>query len=406
MSRVTVRVRRVEGSSVVAVRVLILGGSRIEETPGQAAVTGRMLAEGSRRRAWRQIAEQAENRGMAVWSFGGLESIGVAVDALSTDWRRAVRWSAELALEPSFPVGRCEWIRRQAAAELESQADQPEVRTAREFLRALYAPHPRSRPILGSAVSLAGLGPGDCRAHHAKALACGILVSVAGDVEEDEARREAEVRFGRAAGGGPAAWSPPEPVGAAERTHRVALGEDASGHLFLGHLTVPARHLQLPALELAAVILGAGPGLHGRLPLQLRESRGLAYVTTVDTAAEAGLDPGYLSVYVGTSRESLGPAERIVRAELERFVTEGPTELEVREARSYLLGREPFRRETARHWADLLARSELYGVPLDRPEWVADKIRELDRAQVHEAVRQNIRPEDLHAVIGYPGPAD
>ena len=38
------------------------------------------------------------------------------------------------------------------------------------------------------------------------------------------------------------------------------------------------------------------------------------------------------------------------------------------------------RRETARQWAGLIAQSELYGLPLEDPEWIAGRYRELDRA--------------------------
>ena len=41
------RVRRVEGAPVVAVRLWLWGGSGVEDVPGQAWVTGRMLAEGT-----------------------------------------------------------------------------------------------------------------------------------------------------------------------------------------------------------------------------------------------------------------------------------------------------------------------------------------------------------------------
>lgn len=401
----TLKARRVDGAPVVAVRVWLLGGSRIEEAPGQAAVTGRMLAEGSRRRGWRQIADEAENRGMAIWSFGGLELMGVAVDALAEDWRQALEWAAELALEPAFPEDRCDWIRRQARAELESALDQPEVRTAREFLSCLYGAHPKGRPVLGTAESLRVLGPADCRAQHRRAISGGILVAVTGEIDEDEVLSEAGSLFRNPPEGTSVSIGPPLPLGSVDRQHTVSLGEGGAAHLYLGHLTVPADHPQLPALELAAVILGAGPGLHGRLPLELREKRGLAYVTSVETAADAGLDTGYLSVYLGTAPENLATAERIVMSEIERMAADGPTDSEVKEAKSYLLGREPFRRETARQWADLLARSELYGLPLDRPEWVVDRIVELDRQRVHQAVRQFLRPADIRVVAGVPAAA-
>src|SRR6185295_1740671 len=115
-----VRVRRVEGAPVVAVRLWLRAGARQEPIPGQSLVTGRMLTEGTPRRDWRRIAEEAEAKGMIVQSSGSFESIGLAIDALAQDWELALDWAAELLLESSFPEDRCAWLARQAAAEPES----------------------------------------------------------------------------------------------------------------------------------------------------------------------------------------------------------------------------------------------------------------------------------------------
>src|SRR5262249_20683426 len=95
---------------------------------------------------WRRIAEEAEGKGMSLESTGTFESIGVSVDALAQDWELALEWAAEVLLDPVFPADRCAWTARQAAAELESLADQPEVKTAWSFQSAAEGPAPASPP--------------------------------------------------------------------------------------------------------------------------------------------------------------------------------------------------------------------------------------------------------------------
>ena len=58
--KLTFRVRRVPGVPIVAARIWLWGGLRLEEVPGQALVTGRMLAEGTRQRRWDEIAVAAD----------------------------------------------------------------------------------------------------------------------------------------------------------------------------------------------------------------------------------------------------------------------------------------------------------------------------------------------------------
>jgi zinc protease len=162
---------------------------------------------------------------------------------------------------------------------------------------------------------------------------------------------------------------------------------------------VTRAHPDYEALELASVVLGAGTGLTGRIPQRIREREGLAYTAS---AAGAGLDPGRLYAYVGTSPETVARAERGVIEELCRFHAEGPTAEELDEARSYLLGREPFRRETARQWADLAAVGALYGLPLEDPTWSAERVAATTAAEVAAAVARHLDPEVLAITVGLP----
>jgi zinc protease len=402
---ISVRVKRVPGPPVVAARLWLRAGSRLEEIPGQSYVAGRLLAEGSRRRSWDRIAAEAEDRGMAIHSSGTAETMMVSIDALAEDHELVLRWLAELALEPAFPEDRFQWIRRQSAAELESLLDRPEVRTARGFLDQLYRPHPYCRPVHGDADSLARLTAGDCAALHRRAVDWGGCLTVAGDVDEDAVERQLRELFGDLVD--PARETPALPAVAvpeslAEDRREVTLHGAEQAYLYAGHLTVPCNHPQAAALDVAAVALGAGAGLCGRLPTRIREQEGLAYSVDVAATAGAGIDAGRLVVFVGTSAETVDGAEQAVREELRRLVDGGLEEDEVEEARSYLIGREPFRRETARQWAEVLAEAELYGLDSDRPRRVIERLRALTREDVEAAVRQWIRPDEIKVTVGLP----
>ena len=396
-----VRVRRVEGAPVVAVRLWLQAGERQAPFPGQALVTGRMLTEGTRRRDWRRIAEEAEARGMILQSSGNFESVGVSVDALAQDWELALEWAAELLLESAFPEDRCAWIARQAAAELESLADQPETKTAWAFLEQLYAPHPRSRPLHGSQESLLALTPDDCAAFYHRARAHPLIAAVTGVLDEDAVKERLLRLLGEAATDAEPFPEPPAPVGAARRGVVGTEAEDQA-HLYVGHMTVPRRHPDYAALEVLAVILGSGAGLTGRIPARIREKEGLAYTAYAQTVAGSGLDRGRLVAYVATSPATVEQAERGVAEEIARLVEDGIEDAELQEARAYLLGREPFRRETARQWADLLVEAEEYGIPVDDFAQRKAELEAVDRPAVEEAARRHVRPAELRVTVGMP----
>lgn len=393
-------IRRVEGVPVVAVRVLLRGGSRLEEVPGQAVLCGRMLSEGTGREDWRQIAERFEDRGMFLQSFGTLEAHGLAVDTLASDWQQSLAFTAELLFESRFPEERLRWLASQASAELESLGDQPEVRTSWSFYDHLYHPHPAARPLQGTAAALAAMRAEQCSRFHEQALRRGAVVVVTGEVEPTAIEASLAGLFADL--GGAAEESPPplEPVGRPEQRRGVRTDAAEQSHLYLGHLTVPRVHPDVPALQVAAVVLGAGAGLTGRIPTRVREREGLAYSAQASTLAGAGLDPGWLGVYLGTAPESLQRAEAAVLEELERLRTGGVLAQEVADAKAFLLGREPFRRETARQWADRLCEALFYDLPLYRDDWARERLAGVDVAAVDEAVRRHLDLERIKVTVG------
>lgn len=417
LGNLRVRVERLAGLPLVSARCWLLGGSRLEPVPGLSLLTGRMLGEGTLDRSWDRLATEVEDRGMLLQTHGTAESVGAALEGLSEDRHRVLDWLAEILERPAFARDRLDWTRRQTVAELESLLDQPDYRTIRAFLEHMYPDHPYGRPLQGDGESLAAIGPDDCRDFLDSARAWGGVLVVTGDLDEAETLARIEERFAgfaeRPTRAAPVPLLAPAPStftatdeaasGAGDRRVEVPVGGDADqAHLYMGHPTVARTHADRIALDVAATLMGAGAGTAGRLPVRVREKEGLAYSVDISFAASAGLEPGRLVAYVGTSPDRLPRAERAVREELERLVDEGPTEREVDEAKSFLLGREPFRRETLRQRADLLAEAEIYGLPVDQPGWLAARLAELDRAQVLDAVRRWVRPDRLLTTIGRP----
>jgi zinc protease len=359
-----------------------------------------MLVEGSRGRSWDRIATDAEALGMDIVAFGGPEVIGLGIDALADDWCDALRWAAELALESTFPAERTAFVARQTAAELERLGEQGEVVAGWAHLEQLYGRHPWGRPLQGTEASLEQLGVADLERFHGESLGRGLIVSMVGDLDPDVVRAAAEAAFPGGRRGLPAGRVEAAIGSRGEREVAVPPGEQS--HIYIGQLTIPIDHPDRVALEVAAVCLGAGPGLSGRIPERVREREGLAYVTSVGTAAGAGSEPGRLVVYLGTAVDGIERAVTAVTEELERLVADGIGNSELQEAVRFLSGSQPFRRETARQIALLHAQACLYGIPVDRPDWLGHELAALDRERVNEAIRRHIDPASLSRTIGIP----
>jgi zinc protease len=401
-TRSSIVTRRIPGAPVVALRLVLPGGSRREAIPGQALVAGRMLAEGTAGRDWHALADLAERRGMSIAGWSSLEAHGVEIDALRSEWERALELAAELVFASDFPADRLRWIARHAAAELAAQEDQADVMTARAFAEQLWAAHPKGRPLQGDAESLARLERTTCRSFHREALARGGWLVVAGDIDPDAVGAAAQELFGALGAPADDAFTPPAPPPRAAGRREVRTRARDQAHLLVGQRTVGRRHPDYETLELAAVALGAGAGLSGRIPNRVRDREGLAYVASAGLVNGAGLDAGHCSAYVGTGPDNVGRAERAIREELERFVAEGISASELETAKSYLLGREPFRRETARQWADLAAQALVVGLPLTDSAWRVERLAAVTRDEVGAALVRHLEIDALAVTVGLP----
>ncbi len=399
--RLKVRARAVAGAPVAALRVWLRAGERHARIPGQALLAGQMLEEGSEARGWRRVARDAEERGISISASAGYELLGLALDGPASETDRMIDWAAELALTPAFDAERWEWQRQLALADLELIRDDPETLAGWGFLAQLYGAHPRSRPLQGDAASLARLTVEDSRASYEQAIGTGTIVAIAGAIDAERATARLREAFAAGARSRHEPLIDPAPPAGGERRRIVALPGDQA-HVFIGRPTVGRAHPDLPALELLAVVLGAGAGLAGRLPSRVRERDGLAYTTMVDTAAGASADPGRLVIYAATAPERVERLESAVREELDRLIDCGVSAEELVAARSFLEGQEAFRRETARQWAGLMAEAEHTGLPVDSPDWGAARWASIAATDLREIAERWLAPTGLWVTVGTP----
>jgi zinc protease len=99
---------------------------------------------------------------------------------------------------------------------------------------------------------------------------------------------------------------------------------------------------------------------------------------------------------------NLERAKASIRAELERFLDEGPTDEEHADAISSLLGSLPRQLEQNEGVAAVLSEVELYGLGLDYLERYREVISDMPRQTPVEAARRWLRPDVLVTAVAGP----
>jgi len=210
-----------------------------------------------------------------------------------------------------------------------------------------------------------------------------MTLTVSGQVSAAQVLAEARRLFGELPRGGEATETP-RPAPANPGTRRVIEQAAQQAQILAGGIAPSLSHPDHAPVKVLSTILGGG--MAGRLFVELRDKRGLAY--TAASYYDPVRDPGALILYLGTAPENATKAEEELRREIERIRTDPVSDDELRRAKGYLLGRYTMDRRTNERQAWYLAFYEQVGVGQDYPERYRKAVEAVTPADVRRVAKQ------------------
>ncbi|MGH7303075.1 MAG: M16 family metallopeptidase [Candidatus Rokuibacteriota bacterium] len=382
----TVLVRENPAVGVVAASLQVRAGSRFE-TESSAGITNflhRAMVRGTARRTAVELAISAEDIGGSVDANGEVEAAEVRGQALAGHWEELLALVAEVALQPALRPDEVEKERRLLLGQIKARADAPFSLSFDAVLREIYGTNPYGRSHLGSRESIERLTRDDLLAHYRAIYHPDRMVlAVSGQVARARVIKAAERLFGRMARSGPDTLVA-QPVAAPSGERRVIARPAQQAQILVGYLGPALSDPLFPAVRVLAAALGGG--MAGRLFVELRDSRGLAYSTAVLTPFRTG--PIFIVAYLGTAPASATAAEAGVLRELER-VREAPIKGdELARAKAYVRGQLAMDRRTNARRAWYLAFFQTVGAGWDFPDRYARALEAVTAEDVARAAEQ------------------
>jgi len=396
----TVIVRENPAAPVVTASLQVRAGSRFE-TPETAGITNfllRTMIRGTSRRSATELAEAAEEIGGSLDASGEVESAEIRGEALARQWEGLLGLIAEVALEPSFPGEEIERERRLILSQIKTRAETPFTLSLDALLRELYGSNPSAWPGLGLPSAVGRFARGELVAHYRAVFqAERVVLAVSGQVSHARVVRTSERLFAklpRSGAGEVGAAAPATPVGARRVLERPA----QQAQVLVGYLGPGLSDPAYPAVRVLGAVLGGG--MAGRLFVELREKRGLAYALGVLIPFRTG--PSFFVTHLGTAPENSAAAEAGLLAELERIRQAPVGREELARAKAYLLGNFALDRRTNARQAWYLAFFEVIGAGWDFPERYAQALDAVTAADV-EAAAQRFLVRPTIVVLQPPG---
>lgn len=225
---------------------------------------------------------------------------------------------------------------------------------------------------------------------------------MAGDIDLETAKETATRFFGSWKGNAPKALAFASPMPKEELTIFVAdRPGSAQSDLYLGLLGPELRDEDHTKLAVVNQVLGGG--VAGRLFLDVREQRSLAY-STRSSLGELSRGPVPLVLYAGTQTAKTGLTAQALLEHVERLSNEAPSAEELETARRYLVDVLALRMETVGALAEMVTSLEVLGLPDDHYDAQREALRTVTDAEALSVARRYGRPS--HAVLVVAGDAD
>ena len=377
---------------LVTIRTLLAGGQRVapQGKEGMVRLLSSTWDRGTSMRSASEIERELDRLGATLGASNDRDSVQIAGRFLRDTFADGLELYLELLTEPSFPD--VEVAREQAdqLRELDTIKENRFQYAMQQFLRQFYGAHPYNHLSIGTPEGLSTVSRDDLAAFHQSLLRPqNAVYVVVGDITADAVLSRWHQLAPASLSESAAAVAPavPEVPTWSEAATDVIDVEGQQTHVIWGFPTVTGRDPNRYTLHVLDTILG---GMGGRLFVELRDKRGLAYAVTSFDAYP--VDPGYLAFYIGCTPEKEGEA----LSEFERVVQEihrdGVTEEELERAKTYIAGALDISLQSTSQRTSIFGLGMLHQGQWNAYQTYLEAVQQVTLADIQEAARTYLQP--------------
>ena len=349
---------------LVAMEYSFVGGSAQDpaDKPGVGNMMASLLDEGAADLDSKTFHERLERRAIEMNFSVSRDYLRGSLRMLKNDAPEAFDLLRMALTSPRFDAEPVERIRSQIISGLRRETTMPNSVASRKFWEEAYGTHPYGHAPSGTLDSVQKLQAADLVDYKQRIIAKDTLkIAVVGDIDAASLGKLLDQTFG----GLPAQsrLAPVADIDIAKKSARsfVQLDVPQTSILF-GGAGIKRDDPDFMAAFLVNHILASG-SFSSRLYKEVREKRGLAY-----SVSESLVWMKHSPVYVGstaTRADKAGETLNTIAAELVRMGTEGPTQQELDEAKSYLKGSQMLALDTSSKIAGALLQYQNDGLGID-----------------------------------------
>lgn len=362
------------------------------ETDTEAGITHfieHMLFKGTPSRTSQQIAEAIEGRGGMLNAFTDKERTCYYCRVLAEDSVHGLEVLSDMVNNSLLDPEELEREKGVVLEEIKRGEDEPGDHVHDIHLQGLWSDHKLGLPVIGTKESVSSFKQLDLQGYmNRRYRADTILVAAAGKVDHD-----AFVDYANSSYGG---------LKASEEDEALARPKGQAGENLVGkdieqvHFCIGTDGVNYYDEDLYTMIVldgVLGGGMSSRLFQEVREKRGLAYaVGSYHLTYTVG---GAFTIYGGTGLQTWPQVQEVIRTELDKIMTDGPTEEEMAKVKRQVAGNLVLGLEGMSSRMMRMAKNEMvFGRQIPMEETVS-KINAITRSQVTELAQRMFQADSM-----------
>jgi zinc protease len=402
---------------VLTLRLVVKAGGEADppQFPGTAQLVAGLLDEGTTHRTAQQIAAAIDQVGGTVDTGAEWDNSWGQVSVLADHTALGFDLLADITIHPTFAPAEVARIRQQALSSLEVMREDPAYLADTVFTRLEFAGTPYGHPVDGTLESMRRVTPEDLRQFHSRNyIPAHAILAVVGDIQAEEAFREAEKFFGEwsnpaksamtegpSAPGSLAHLDPPDHAGTAGSNPQareivvIDKPDAVQTEIRVGNLGIPRASPDYYALTVANQILG-GPATN-RLFKALRSQRGLTYGASSDLVCLRST--GAWRAKTSTRTLETIKSVQLVLDQMKHLRDHQIAGWELEATEGYLTGHMALEFETSTGIAEHVLDLMIHNLPLDYWNKFPEHIQALTTQEVWNATRQHLDPDRALIVL-------
>ena len=384
---------------IIDVRVVFnAGAARDGEQAGIARLVSALLRDGAGDLDANAFNDRLADTG-AVLSSGALRDMAWASLRTLSDPQYAepaLQLLRDMLSQPRFDDDAVERARANALVKIKHDQQSPGAMANLTFFAQLYGAHPYASPITGTAASVAAISRARIEAFHRRYyVAKNATIALVGAISKAQAQQIVADISAALASGQAAAPLAPVPALETARDQHVDFPSIQS-HIRMGQPGLKRGDPDYFPLLVGNHVLGGG-GLVSILFDEVREKRGLSYSVNSYFSPMAELGPFTASLQTDNSQQD--EALTVLRAEIRKFVANGPSEAALEAAKQNLVGGFPLRISSNAKTIEYLAMIGFYNLPLDYLQTFQQHVAAVTVADVKAAFQRRLDPQKMVTVI-------